>query len=281
MSYAADFLKANDPDRYYSSLVLPEGHRDAIQALYAFSADVAAIPQRVSQPGPGEIRLQWWADALQNIGHGEVRQNPLAAELLEAVARYKLPVGPLLHLIAARRFDLYDDPMPDVTTFEGYAGETVSVLFQLAAMILNDGTPVEAGDAAGHLGVAHALAGHLSAFGYNAARARIFLPWSVFAANGVHEQELFEARVSEGLLAALAQLHDLARDHLAKAGAAVAHLPRHLRPAFATIALLPSRLSALERGQESPYAPPGELPDWRKIAALWWWSVRTSVKTRT
>ena len=94
--------------------------------------------------------------------------------------------------------------MPDLATFEGYAGETVSVLYQLAAMILNDGEPVETGDAAGHLGVAHALIGHLRAFGYNASRGRLFLPWSILAANGVHEQEIFEGRVSEGLLAGLA-----------------------------------------------------------------------------
>jgi phytoene synthase len=275
MGHAADFLKANDPDRYFASLVLPEQHRAAIQSLWAFSADVASIRDRVSQPAPGEIRLQWWADALQNVGHGEVRQNPIASELLDAVARYKLPTGALLRLIAARRFDLYDDKMPDLATFEGYAGVTVSVLFQLAAMILNNGDPVETGDAAGHLGVAQSLAGHLAAFGYNASKGRLFLPWSVFAANGVHEQEIFEGRVSEGLLAALAQVHDFASDHLAKAEAAVAALPAPLRPAFAMFALLPPRLSRLERGAESPFSPPRELPDWRKIAGLWWWAAKT------
>ena len=274
MSQAGDFLKAHDPDRYYASLILKPEHRDAVQALYAFSADAAAIRERVSQPGMGEIRLQWWADALQNIAHGEVRQNPLAAELLDAAKSYRLPTGPLLRLIAARRFDLYDDKMPDLATFEGYAGETVSVLYQLAAMILNGGEPVETGDAAGHLGVAHALIGHLGAFGYNASRGRLFLPWSIFAANGVHEQEVFEGRVSEGLLAGLAQIVDIANEHIAKADTAVAALPRRLRPAFAMIALLPSRLRALERGAESPYSPPRNSADWRKIAALWWWSAR-------
>ena len=276
MAHAADTLKATDPDRYFATLILPEEHRPAIQALLAFSGEVAAVRDHVSQPGPGEIRLQWWADALQNVAHGEVRQNPVAAELLDAISKYRLPAGALLRLIAARRFDLYQDKMPDIATFEGYAGETVSVLFQFAAMILNNGDPVETGDAAGHLGVAQALTGHLSAFGYNASKGRLFLPWSVFAANGLHEQEIFEGRGSEGLLAALAQVRDLAREHLTKADKAIAALPHNLRPAFAMIALLPSRLSALERGQESPYSPPRELPDWRKIAALWWWSATRS-----
>ena len=33
----------------------------------------------------------------------------------------------------------------DCTRFEGYAGETVSALYQLGAMILNGGRPVEPG----------------------------------------------------------------------------------------------------------------------------------------
>ena len=138
MSHAAQFLRDNDRDRYFASLVIPETARSAVQALYAFNADVASIRDRAREPAPGEIRLQWWADALKGEGHGAVRSNPIAAELLDAVAAYRLPTGPLLRLIEARRFDLYDDPMPDLQRFEGYAGETASVLLQLDAMILND-----------------------------------------------------------------------------------------------------------------------------------------------
>jgi phytoene synthase len=274
MPYAADFLRTNDPDRYFSTLLLTGEQRDATQALYAFSADVALVRERVTEPAPGEIRLQWWTDALKGDGHGDVRRNPLAAELLDAVSRYRLPAGSLLRLVAARRFDLYDDPMPDLPTFEGYAGETVSVLYQLAAMILNDGEPVETGDAAGHLGVAHALIGHLRAFGYNASKGRIALPWSILAANGVTENEVFSGAVSEGLLAALGQISDIARSHLDKALVAIELLPHNLRPAFAMIALLLHQLRATERQSEFPYSAPGEMADWQKIGTLWLWRLR-------
>lgn len=189
--YVAEFLKRHDRDRYLSTLILPEKHRDAVQALFAFSADVAAIPVRVSEPGPGEIRLQWWKDALEGVGHSGGSQNPLASALMQTIEAYELPIKQLIRLIAARRFDLYQDPMPDMPTFEGYAGETNSTLYQFAAMILCDGTLVENGDAAGHLGVAHALVGHVAALGHNAARGRIFLPWSVLSAHGLSEQSLF------------------------------------------------------------------------------------------
>lgn len=271
--YVASFLRDADRDRYFATLLLREPERTAVQSLYGFSADVASIRDRAREPAAGEIRLQWWADALQGEGHGNVRQNPLAAALLDAIAKYSLPAGPLLRLVTARRFDLYQDPMPDLQSFEGYAGETVSVLYQLAAMILNGGTEVETGDAAGHLGVALALTGHLRAFGYNASQGRIFLPMNIFAANGVTDGEILAGQASEGLFAALGQINDLATEHLVKAGAAIAALPRPLRPAFAPVAMLGPQLKRIA-ASETPFAPTADLADWRKIAMMSWWALR-------
>ena len=271
--HAAEFLKANDPDRYFATLVLDGSARDAVQALYAFNADVASVRDRAREPAPGEIRLQWWADALKGDGHGAVRQNPLADALLMVLETYKLPNVPLLRLIAARRFDLYDDPMPDVPSFEGYAGETISVLFQLAAMILNSGEEIETGDAAGHLGVAQGLIGHLRAFGFNASQGRIFLPMNIFAANGVADGEILAGQESEGVLAALGQINDLAVEHLTKARAAIAALPKPLRPAFAPVALLGRQLRHLAASR-TPFAPVADLADWQKIGMMSWWALR-------
>ena len=86
-AHAAETLRQNDRDRYLSTLVLTGAHRDAVTALYAFNADVASIRERVSDPAPGEIRLQWWSDALDGEGHGAVRQNPVADALLDVMAR--------------------------------------------------------------------------------------------------------------------------------------------------------------------------------------------------
>ncbi|HHY49159.1 MAG TPA: squalene/phytoene synthase family protein [Alphaproteobacteria bacterium] len=272
--HASQYLRDHDRDRYFATLVLKPGTRHAVQALYAFNADVASIRDRAREPAAGEIRLQWWTDALNGKEHGAVRANPLADALLGAIDDYRLPTGALVRLVAARRFDLYDDPMPDLPSFEGYAGETASVLYQLAAMILNEGRAVETGDAAGHLGVAHALVGHLRAFGLNASRGRLFLPFSVFAANGVTEGEIFTGTVSEGLLAAHHQLTELAREHLDKAAAAIARLPRPLRPAFAATRLLAAQLRKVEQQGGEPFAPPREIADWRKIGLLSLWAWR-------
>ncbi|MDB5540170.1 MAG: squalene/phytoene synthase family protein [Devosia sp.] len=271
--YVAAFLREADRDRYFSTLLLKEPERTAIQSLYAFSADVASIRDRAREPAAGEIRLQWWVDALKGEGHGNVRQNPLAGALIDTIGKYGLPGGPLLRLVAARRFDLYHDPMPDVQSFEGYAGETVSVLYQLAAMILNGGMEVETGDAAGHMGVADALTGHLRAFGFNASQGRIFLPMNIFAANGVTDGEILAGAESEGLFAALGQINDLAVEHLARARTGIAALPKPLRPAFAPVTLLGPRLRRLAASR-TPFAPSADLADWRRIAMMSWWALR-------
>ncbi|UJQ95057.1 phytoene/squalene synthase family protein [Mariluticola halotolerans] len=270
--YIADFLKQHDRDRYLSTLVLEGDKRDAVQALYAFSADVAAIPARVTEPGPGEIRLQWWTDALEGHGHGNVNQNPIAAALLKAVDDYALQTGPLVRLIAARRFDLYQDPMPDIETFEGYAGETNSVLFQYAATILGEGAALDDGDAAGHLGVAYALAGHLRAFGYNAAHGRIYLPWSIFAANGVNEQQIFAGQETDGVRAAITQIADIAEGHLAAARRAIAQSPKQVRPAFALTPVIGKRLK--RAAKTSLTAAPQADPDWLNILRIAFWTMR-------
>jgi 15-cis-phytoene synthase len=269
--HVAEALRKTDRDRYFATLFLPEAIRADAQALYAFNAEIASVRDRVSEPAPGEIRLQWWVDAIKGQGYGAVQANPVAAALLTAIERHQLPTVPLLRLIAARRFDLYDDPMPDVQTFEGYAGETVSVFYQFIAMMLNGDAVVEDGDAAGHLGVAHALVGHLRAFGFNAARGRIFLPWALLAANGVNEQEVFARTASEGMLAAHAQLCDLAKDHLDKAEAAIGRLPKALRPAFAPLPVLRTALRQVEKQNARPFAAAPEQADWRKIGAMAWW----------
>jgi phytoene synthase len=271
-AYAAQYLRDNDRDRYLATLVLPAPKREAVTALYAFNADIASVRERVTQPPAGEIRLQWWTDALLGQGHGNVRQNPLADALLSVIAEYGLP--PLTRMITARRFDLYQDPMPDLATFEGYAGETVSALYQLGAMILNGGRPVEFGDAAGHLGVAHALIGHLRAFGYNASQGRIFLPWDVFAICGVTEGEVLAGQQSDGIAVALTKLSETAADHLRKADVAITGLPRELRAVFAPRAVLAAQLKRIDI--DTPFQRTDDLPDWRKIAALSWWKFRNA-----
>lgn len=270
----AVFLKSLDSDRYYSSLVLDVDLGADVRTLYAFAADVAQTRDRISEPAVGEIRLQYWLDLLAGSAHGQTEQNPLAKCFLEIIDRYDLPTGPLRRLLAARRFDLYDDPMSDMDAFEGYAGETNSILYQLATMILNSGNDANAAAAAGHMGVAHAMIGHLRSLPLTAARGQIYLPWAVFAEHEASEGDFLSGTASPQIIAACKQLRQLAHEHMDIASEEIEKLDAKVRPVFAQMPILVNQLSQLEKFDSLPFVTPPDLANWQKIAKVYWWSLR-------
>ena len=61
----ADIARAGEPDRYLAALLAPAPQREALLAMAAFATELARIPRRaVREPFMGEVRLQWWRDAL-------------------------------------------------------------------------------------------------------------------------------------------------------------------------------------------------------------------------
>src|SRR5215475_2206863 len=135
-AHCADLVRSHDFVRYASTLFVPAERRRALLALYAFNVEISRIRDQVSQPLPGEIRMQWWTDLLAGSGHGGVEGNPVASELLLAIRTYGLPAVPMSRLIEEHQFDLYNDPMPTLAALEGYVQETSSALFALAARLL-------------------------------------------------------------------------------------------------------------------------------------------------
>src|ERR1700704_3014774 len=97
--FCTELVRAHDFARYASTLFVPAAQRRALLAIYAFNVEISRVREQVSQPLPGEMRLQWWTDMLAGVGHGGVEGNPVAAELLLAIRRWSLPVEPLSRLI--------------------------------------------------------------------------------------------------------------------------------------------------------------------------------------
>src|SRR5260370_474883 len=131
--YCAELVRAHDFTRYASTLFVPAAQRRALLAIYAFNVEISRVREQVSQPLPGEMRLQWWTDMLAGAGHGGVEGNPVAAELRLAIQSWPLPVERLSRLIDEHQFDLYNDPMPTMAALEGHIPDAPSALFSLAA----------------------------------------------------------------------------------------------------------------------------------------------------
>ena len=105
--YLAGAVRRGDRPRYYATLFAPPGKRAGLYALYAFALEIARIPDAVTNAGLGEIRLQWWRDALAAIGGGEAAGgSPVVDALAASVRLHRLPVEPLIRLVDARGRDL-------------------------------------------------------------------------------------------------------------------------------------------------------------------------------
>lgn len=268
-AHCESLVRERDQDRYYASLFAPADKRPHLLALYAFSAEVAHVRESVSNPMPGEIRLQWWRDAIEGTARGDALANPVAAALDDTVMRFRLPRAALLDLIDARVFDLYDDPMPSTGDLEGYLGETSSALIRLASLILANGEDPGSADAAGHAGIAFGLTGLLRALPWHARQGQVYVPKDLLERHGVTREDIVLGRGGPGFRAALGEMRDLARSHGARLHDLSAAIARRIAPAFLPAALTPGYLAEMERPGYDPFATVIDRPGWRKLITLW------------
>ncbi|MEE9547382.1 MAG: squalene/phytoene synthase family protein, partial [Hyphomicrobium sp.] len=63
---------------------------------------MARIPLTVSEPMMGEIRLQWWRDALVNLRSGTATGSPIADTVGAAIRSRGLPEALFMSIIDAR-----------------------------------------------------------------------------------------------------------------------------------------------------------------------------------
>jgi 15-cis-phytoene synthase len=262
-TYCAELVRTADRDRFIATLFAPVERRGALHALYAFNAELARVRDAAHTALPGEIRLQWWSDVVDRQRDGEAQANPVASALLATMESHRLARDKLIDLIDARRFDLYDDPMASVTDLEAYARRISSSLISLAVQVA---AGTEAETTAVPAGLAAGITGILRAFPVHVARRQLYLPMELLDRHEVHAYDLFAGRSSAGLKAALAELRDLARRHLAAAQEGLRALPEEAIPAFLPAALVRPSLARLERAD--PFAPT-ELAPWRRQWLIW------------
>ena len=272
--HSTDFVRTHDRDRYISALFAPADKRPGLMALYAFNAEIARVRDLVSEPLPGEVRLQWWRDLMEGTEHGEVSGNPVAVALLETISKYDLPRNAFVGMIEARIFDLYNDPMPTLNDLEGYLGETSSALIQLASLVLAGGRDLGTADTAGHGGVAFALTGLMRALPWHAARRQMYLPEDLLARHNVDMEQLFKGETTAELRAALSELASHIRYHLGRVRGLQSDLPKTVWPAFLPLALVEPYLRQLEKPGSDPLRPIAEMSLLRRQWILWHAAIR-------
>ncbi len=266
--FCAELVRSHDFARYASTLFVPAPQRRALLAIYAFNVEVSRVHEQVSQPLPGEMRLQWWTDALAGVGHGGVEGNPVAAELLLAIRTWRLPVERLSRLIEERQFDLYNDPMPTMAALESYINDTSSVLFSLSALIAGQSSE-EIEHLARHAGLAQGMAQVMASLPLDASRRQLFVPQQVLESHGCGIEDVFAGKETPKLRAPLDRLLGEAQGHLRTALALLASVAPEVRPVFLPLALVRRDLARMSRADNDPFIP-RSTSRFRTLWTLWW-----------
>jgi 15-cis-phytoene synthase len=262
-------IRAADRDRWLASLFAPANVRPYLHALYAFNLEIARVRDLVSDPLPGEMRLQWWRDAIDGVARGDVSGYPQAAALLDTIQRFQLPTKPLLDMIEARTFDLYDDVMPTIIDLEGYCGETSSALIRYATIILAGGDDPPCAECAGHAGVAYALTGLLRAFAWSCARGQVYLPEELMKRYRLTRDKIIHGSNNPALQKCLNEVRALAWRHLAETRRQIGAAKGTVAVAFLPVSLVAPYLAQMERRDYDPYHTRIEIPQWRRQWIIW------------
>jgi 15-cis-phytoene synthase len=240
--------RAGEPDRYLAALLAPPHARAGLLALAAFAAEIARVPYAAgSEPAAGEIRLQWWRDALQTADEQAHSGHPIADALCAAVRHHALPSALLVEPVEARSLELAGESLADDAALQTYLWKSEGALFASAGRILAPGDVAAVEAAAAASGQAYGLARLLLRLPWMLSRGRLLLPQSRIEAAGAARLELLSGVAGPGVASLLAGLREESRRSLVASRQHVANLPREAHAAFLPLALVRSYLRALER----------------------------------
>lgn len=254
-----ELVRRHDHDRFLVSLLLPADRRADVWALLAFNLEIARVREAVSQPIIGQIRLQWWRDAIDEIYMGKVpRRHEVVDPLAAAIARHRLTRTHFDTLIDGRDLDLGDEPPASLAALETYLEKTSARLLDLQLEILGVETP-SAFEAARRVGVAWGLIGLVRALPFHVGQGRVYLPADLMAAAGIDRDALMRGKGSPALAAVVSQLGDRASDLLDDAR--LLDVPRPAIPPLLLAAPARLYLRRLARARHDPFDPRIRAPD--------------------
>jgi NADH dehydrogenase [ubiquinone] 1 alpha subcomplex assembly factor 6 len=254
LSYCAARVREHDPDRYLATLFAPAEAREALFVLYAFDHEIGRVRRLVSEPLAGQVRLQWWRDALGGIAAGRPLAHPVVEALHARWARFAPLRARLDAAIDARAEELSAEGPADLAALEGRLAASWGEITLGALDLLGAGE--EPAQAAGrHLGLALGLVRLLQMLPADLRHNRVSLPDAMLARHGVAGENLPAERAAVALRPVVADLAARAHAHLEACR-------RHVVPKRAHAALLPAPLleNYLRRLARTGFDPAALVP---------------------
>jgi 15-cis-phytoene synthase len=267
-----DLLRRRDRERYWTALFAPAAKRPALLALYAFDTELTHIAAAVTEPMVGQIRLQWWRDAIDLAAPGTKTGNPIADALTSAILEYRLSKERLIAMADARIPEIFGDPPASIQALRATLQETQGTIFEFAAAILGSESEVTK-KAAEQAGLAYGLMQTLRTLPLQAARKKLLLPPSYFESRGVTPATIFRGKTNASLGAALSDLRGACYKALHQFRTLAPQLDPAVWPAFLPLALVKPYLKAMAAHR---FDPLHTVPSVNPVRQFWrvWRAVR-------
>ncbi|ETS83894.1 hypothetical protein PFICI_05770 [Pestalotiopsis fici W106-1] len=238
--YCLEQLRQSDYDAYLIRNSLPQSRQDAYDALRAFNLELVRLPELVSNPTIGMMRMKFWRDAVTNTFAGKPPKEPIMV-LLHKVLTDLREADPthsassikfwLLRLINTREKYMDNRPFTSMDSLEEYAENTYSTLMYstLAALPVNS---MHMDHLASHIGKACGIVAVLRGIPFLANPAPpvqspqgttvgsgrnpvLLLPLDVMAEVGLKEEDVYRhGPQAEGFQDAVFKVATRANDHL-------------------------------------------------------------------
>ncbi len=248
LSENGNSVRRYDRDRFVTALFAPPAAREDLFTLYAFNIEIARIRETVSESMLGQIRLQWWRDALDRVCRGDPAHHPVADDLSALIRRQSLPRPLFDRLVEARELDMQDQPPATLAQLKLYVEDSSAGLSALAALVLGgeDGATQEA---ARHVGQAWGLVGLLRAHPFAIRLRRLYLP---VREKGLDIEEVLAGQAPPGLIELTEQIAATAAGHLASARKLRRDVTKSSIPALLPAKLADGYLAKLRKAGFNP-----------------------------
>ncbi len=200
----------------------------------------------------GEIRLQWWREAIEDIVEGRTRAHPVVLALAPCLGEGVLAARTCQALIDGRAADLDEEGPPDMAALEAYVEATAGRLNLAVAEI--SGLEASLREAAGQVGRAWGLLGLLRAVPFHARAGRVMLPGEELAAVGVARRDVVDGRFSPAMGMIVALVAARAIECLEEARRLAPRMPPRARAALLPAPLARAHRRALAGVADNPFA---------------------------
>jgi phytoene synthase len=133
----AAMVARGDPDRFAATMAAPVAARVHLWPFYAFNLEVARAPWVTAEPLIAQMRLQFWADILDD---SQTDNTPVAHEiagpLVDVIRANNVPLAPLHAMVAARHWDIERSAFSDRAAFDAHLDATTAGLMWAGACAL-------------------------------------------------------------------------------------------------------------------------------------------------